>query len=185
MITISFLGLDVFVAEHVSRDHQEAIAKLLGTNLEDILFYAPESLLISNGVEQTSWHSLVRVNAPKFFEKHQEKLAKYLITALRKHVLNVSVEFYYFDTNQRVDFIDKDYPRFITESNSVTPMPVQPENKEDLYQEDIFKEVKLTKNDEEKSCCQEGFCEGEEENCSCTDGKCDCNGTCEDEHHHK
>jgi hypothetical protein len=182
MITISILGLDVFVAEHISRDSQNAVAKLLGIKPEEIMFFSSESYLFYKGVEQTSWNALVHVNAPSSAEKFQKELANFLIQALRKHVLNVSIEFNYYQPKQRVDFIDSNYPRFITESNAVTPKPINSDNEEEIFQDDIFDGIReKLEATEECSCCKDGICEGEENKCSCQDGKCECDEDCEHE----
>lgn len=120
MITISILGLDQFVTGQYSKDHTRNIADIFEISPDDLLFYAPNSYVFHNGVEQTSWNGIVRVNAPKEYKKFQDRIAKYLLTTLCDYCINIYVEFYYFDSDDSYLHISSDYPRFITEENMVS-----------------------------------------------------------------
>lgn len=118
MITIQILGLDQYVIGHYSKDSTADIANLLETKEDEINFYAPnDSLLFHKGVEQTSWNTLIYVKAPKKYEVFEEKLADYLLTTLKDFSINVEINFEYMSEGKTYEFINPDYPRFLTEKN--------------------------------------------------------------------
>lgn len=118
MITIQVLGLDQYVIGHYSKDSTADIANLLETSEDEINFYAPnDSLLFHKGVEQTSWNTLVYVKAPKKYEVFEDKLANYLITTLKDFSINLEINFEYIAEGKSYEYINSDYPRFLTEKN--------------------------------------------------------------------
>ncbi len=142
MITISILGLDQYVVGHYSGENTAKLARLFETKPENINFYAPESFLFHDGIEQTSWNTLVRVHAPVRCRKVQDLVAKYLLATLEGITIHVAVEFYYYQETDRYEKVNKDYPRFITEANMVTAEDDEEEEEEnpELYEGNIFKE---------------------------------------------
>ena len=82
MITISVIGLDQYVVGHYSKQHSKNLAALFETSEDNISFIAPDCYIFHNGVEQTSWNSIVRVTAPRQFEKLEANVAKYLLKTL-------------------------------------------------------------------------------------------------------
>lgn len=149
MITISIYGLDQYVVGHYSKDHTKNLANLLEVEEKDIVFYAPNSYVFHNGVEQTSWNTIVKVNAPEQCETLEEKVAKYIMDTLKEFSINLAVEFYYYHKHHRYEYINKEYPRFITENNVVNVE--EDESDDELCEENMF----------------EGFEEKLEEACKC------------------
>ena len=139
MITISILGLDQFVVGHYSKDHSANIANLYETSDDLINFYAPNSMVFHNGIEQTSWNALVRVSAPSKYKPLEAKVADYILDTLSQFSINVEVEFEYFEQSVHYERINTDYPRFIAESNLV--------NEDDADKDDVFDDA--TDDDEE------------------------------------
>ena len=78
MITISILGLDQYVIGHYSKRHTENIAQIFETSEDEINFYAPQSIIVHNGVEQTSWQVIVVVSAPEKYVVLEDKVAERL-----------------------------------------------------------------------------------------------------------
>lgn len=137
MITISILGLDQYVVGHYSSENGPQLAKLFETDPDNIMFYAPNSYLFHNGVEQTSWNTLVRVNAPIKYKPLQEVIAKYIISTLDGITIHVAVEFYYFKNEDSYEKINREYPRFITDDNLVYE---DEDEKEDAAEEEKSEE---------------------------------------------
>lgn len=119
MITISILGLDQYAIAYYAKNHTTKIANLYETNEDNISFYAPNSFIYHFGVEQNSWNALVRIHAPEKYNVFQEKIAKYIISTLVDVTINVAVEFYYYDSKNRYEKINSEYPHFITDANVV------------------------------------------------------------------
>jgi len=166
MITISILGLDQYVVGHYSGDNTKNLANLYEVSEDDISFYAPNCYMFHNGVEQTSWNTLVRVHAPERFKVFESKISHYLLNTLKNFSINVAVEFFYYDEHHRYEYINESYPRFLTEDNLVNVEEEELGEDEELYEGNIFEgyEDKL----------EEAYKESEE----CDDEECKCH------HHH-
>jgi hypothetical protein len=119
MITISLLGLDQYVVGHYSKDHTANLANLFETSPDDVNFYAPDAMVFHDGVEQTSWNTIVIVTAPHRCEAVEAKVADYLIQTLSEFTINLEVEFEYFEESHHYQHVNGAYPRFIKEDNLV------------------------------------------------------------------
>ncbi len=117
MITISFLGLDQFVVGHYSKEHTANLANLFECEADSLNFFAPNSMLFHEGVEQTSWNVLVIVRAPKKYQVMEEKIADYLLKTVVDFAVNVELEFEYFEQGRHYERLNPDYPRYMKESN--------------------------------------------------------------------
>ena len=82
MVTISIYGLDQYTVGHYSKNHTKNLANLLEVDEDNVSFYSPDAYVFHNGVEQTSWNAIVKVNAPEKCESNEAKVAKYLIETL-------------------------------------------------------------------------------------------------------
>jgi len=119
MITVIIYGLDQFVVGHLSKDMTSSLAKLYEVEEDEISFVAPNNMVFHNGVEQTSWNTVVHVHAPMKVSVLQDLVAKYIIATIKGVSINVAVEFYYFSQDNRFEEINHEYPRFIKEDNIV------------------------------------------------------------------
>ncbi|MCQ2772285.1 MAG: hypothetical protein MJ238_03305 [Bacilli bacterium] len=119
MITISILGLDQYVIGHFSKRHTENIAQIFETSEDEINFYAPQSIIVHNGVEQTSWQVIVVVSAPEKYVVLEDKVADYLIESLKEVAIHISVRFEYYRQENSYDWVNTDYPRYIATDNLV------------------------------------------------------------------
>lgn len=138
MITITLIGLDQYTVAHYSKDHTKNLADLFETSEENILFVATDSLTFYKGVDQPSWNSIVRVNAPTKFEAVSKTVAKYLISTLKDFSINLAVEFYFYHDHDRFEHINPDYPRFLTEDNIANVEEEELSEGEELYEGNIF-----------------------------------------------
>ncbi|MCQ2801372.1 MAG: hypothetical protein MJ222_01790 [Bacilli bacterium] len=189
MITITIYGLDQFTVGHYSREHTANLAQLFETKGENISFYSPNAYVFHNGVEQTSWNAIVKVNAPEKFEVLEEKVAKYLMETLKEFSINLSVEFYYYHSHHRYEHINKEYPRFITDDNLVN---VEESDEDELYEGNVFEgmEEKLEAAYAEKEAhecnCHGDYCDCDDDcECECEDEECECGEhECHCGHHH-
>ena len=171
MITISIYGLDQYTVGHYSKDHTKNIANLFEVDEEQICFYAPDAYVFHKGVEQTSWNTIVKINAPEYVEVNEGKVAKYIEETLKEFTINLFIEFYYYKKSRRYEHINKEYPRFIKEDNLVN---VEEDESDELFEGNIFEgfEERL----EEASKIKEKELEEEHH---CHDDDCDCSN-----HHH-
>ena len=159
MVTISIYGLDQYVVGHYSKEHTANIASLLEVDEADVVFYSPNAYVFHNGVEQTSWNTIVKVNAPEQCEKLEDKVANYIIKTLKEFSIHLVVEFSYYHKHHRYEFVNKEYPRFISEENVVNVEDEEYQEGEEIYDGNMF----------------EGFEEKyEEAHHHCDDDHCDC-----------
>ena len=138
MVTISIYGLDQYTVGHYSKEHTKNLANLLEVNEDDLSFYSPDALVFHNGVEQTSWNAIVKVNAPEACEANEAKVAKYLLETLKEFSINLQLEFYYYHRHHHYEHINKDYPRFIKEDNIVDVEDEEYQEGDELYEGNIF-----------------------------------------------
>lgn len=143
MITISLIGLDQYAVMTYSREHTKKLADLFEVKPDAINFYAPNAFFYHDGVDQTSWNTLVRVHAPNQVQILEEKVTAYLISTLMPMTINISIEFFYYDKKNRHDYLNREYPHFITEANAVVVEDEDEEIEEDdeeIYDGNVFAE---------------------------------------------
>jgi len=172
MITISIYGLDQYVVGRYSKFNTKNLASLLEVKEDDISFYAPNAYVFHNGVEQTSWNTIVKVNAPEQCESLEEKVAKYIIETIKDYTINVTVEFYYYHKHHRYEHLNAEYPHFITDDNVASVD--EDDEAEEIYMGNIFEGMqdKLDEVYEQKE--QEMKEEEDEDECCCGEGHCTC-----------
>lgn len=160
MINITLIGQDIFLAAEIDKGMLKSLAKLYEVKEEEIIVSAHESFLYHDGVEQTSYHLLVRVEASKKYGACEELVAKYLLHYLKKYAIHIRVYFVYFSEENYYEEINEDYPLYLKESNIVEedfPDSSQEEEDEEIYHGNIFEEFdKLVKEQEEKDSCVDG-----------------------------
>ena len=138
MVTISIYGLDQYVVGHYSKEHSANIASLLEVEDDDLVFYSPNAYVFHNGVEQTSWNTIVKVNAPEECEKLEDKVANYIIKTLKEFSIHLVVEFTYYHKHHRYEFVNKEYPRYISEENVVNVEDEEYQEGEEIYDGKMF-----------------------------------------------
>lgn len=147
MITLTIYGLDQYIVGRLSKDMTHNLADLYEVSEDDINFIAPANMVFHNGVEQTSWNALIRVNAPKKVMVLQEDAAHLIMEMVQGPTINVAVEFYYYSEDNRYEKINEDYPRFITDDNLVDvedydeeTQYIEGDGKDEVFTGDIFKD---------------------------------------------
>lgn len=146
MITIKVIGLDQFIVGRLSKETTKNLANLYEVSSDDINFVAPNCMIFHEGVEQTSWHVMLDIMAPKKTQVLQADIAKYLISAFKDVAINVEVIFHYYSVDDRVVSFNNEYPRYIKESNVVdfqTDDNEYEEGEEDdqIYTGNIFEDI--------------------------------------------
>ena len=170
MISIVVYGLDPYVVGHYSKDHTANLAQLFETKEENIAFVASAEYVFHKGVEQTSWQTLVKVEAPEKYEVLEDKIAKYLLKTFSEFSIHVRITFDYFHSHHEHEFVNKEYPRYIKDDNLVN---VEESDEDDeLYEGNIFEGME--KKLEEAYREPHDHCHCGEDHCDCEDGECDC-----------
>lgn len=143
MITITILGLDQYIVGRLSRELTPNLAKLYEIDEDEVNFVAPSNMVFHNGVEQTSWNVIVRVNAPMKVSVLQDEVANFISVSLKDVAINLAIEFYYYSVDNRYTRINKDYPRYIMSDNIVDFEAdfEDLEEGEEVYDEDVFEGI--------------------------------------------
>ena len=141
MIIVSLLGTDPYSAiGHTQRIHK-GLCQIYGIDEDELEFFAPESFIIHNGMEQTSYHLNIRVEAPYDCQDREETVVDYLKNAFKDLAIHIRILFSYFDPDHEYVFFDPDYPRFMTQSNVVKADIHDSEETEDMAFEAKFDTV--------------------------------------------
>ena len=146
MISLTVYGLDQFVVGKLSREMTPALADLYEVDKDEILFIATENMVFHNGVEQTSWNALVKVDAPKKVSVLQEDAARLIMNLVKGPTIHVQVVFNYFSQDNFYENLNEDYPRYIENENLVNFDEEYDENLEEgegddqIFTGDIFKD---------------------------------------------
>ncbi|MCR5333159.1 MAG: hypothetical protein K6E11_04005 [Bacilli bacterium] len=164
MITFEIIGLDQYTIGHYSKDNNKNLANLFETSEDELCFYAPNAYLFHNGVEQTSWQTLVKVFAPQKYDVFQDKIADYLLKTLKNFSINVAVEFYYYDEDNRYEYHNEEYPLYIKSENVVNVEEDELKEGEELYEGNIFENFQ---EQLEEIYQGEGVHGEEEDECDC------------------
>lgn len=116
MVFIKLYGADQFPAMDYCHVIEAALEKKvnLGT---DIAFICPDSFFVHKGQEQTSFHVLCEVLAPRSLKSKESAIAGILSESLKQLSVHSHIVFSYFDYEK--DNIDKDYPVYLTKDNMV------------------------------------------------------------------
>ncbi len=119
MIIVSLLGTDPYNAIDYTKRIHKGLTEIYGIDSNDLEFFAPASFIIHDGMEQTSYHLNVRIEAPYDLQDREEAAVNYLKDAFKDLAIHVRILFSYFDSEHEHVFFDSDYPAFMTESNVV------------------------------------------------------------------
>jgi len=154
MIIISLMGVDQYQAQSFVQDIHEQTAQAFECEPEDVLFYAPDSFLIYKGVDQTSYQLSVVVQAPCKYKVVETQAANFLIKVFSQNHVHVRVLFQYFENENEHEYINPDYPRYMTDTNMAHFEHIDDEDEHDTapYMGDAFKDYdeKVQAHEEEE-----------------------------------
>lgn len=121
MITITIFGYDALACEKLSKDTTKDICKEYKITENELLFIGVNSFICHNGQEQTSYRLDVEISAPKSFKNKvlENDVINILLPYLKEISIHQRFVFTYFDENNEYNFIDDDYPLFLTQDNMV------------------------------------------------------------------
>jgi len=163
-MNIDFLGLDMYIVAELSKEIEQKIHKLLKLPLNDIIITGSETILYHGGIDQNSWHTIVKINILDTYKDKQNELAKAIYSVIKPHTIHVKMIFEYFKSEETVTYRSDDYPLFVTEDNHVELVTPEVNPKQEIYHGNAFtphqKALESIKPSTET--CEDGLCEGEE-----------------------
>ena len=176
MITITIYGSDRYAVGDYSREITKKLANLWEIDPQEIVFLAPEMYIYHQGVEQTSYQGIIHVEAPKRYQVFESRVAKFILDTASTYMIHLSLRFCYFEEHE-YQKLHPDYPRFMSDDNSVLTSEEEYDENTEIYEGDIFE------NFEEKWEEKQKQHHHDDEDCCCghhhEDGEC-CHG-----HHHE
>lgn len=139
MIIVSLLGTDPYEAISKTKVLHEGLCKVYGIKDEELEFFAPQSFIIHDGMEQTSYHLNVRVEAPYTEQDKEEEAVSFLKDAFKDMAVHLRILFTYFDPEHEHVLLDPDYPPYMSEKN-VVKAEQHPEDEDEWTQEEEYEE---------------------------------------------
>ncbi len=119
MVTVSILGMDYYEAIAKTKLLHKKLVEVYGIQDDELEFFAPESFIIHDGFEQTSFRLNIQVEAPYDDEDKEEEVKDILFDALKDTAIHIRVVFRYYDPEHEYIHIDDSYPKYMSESNTV------------------------------------------------------------------
>ena len=119
MITVSLLGMDYYLAIEATAKLHNALLSIYRIKDEDLIFFAPDSFLIHDGIEQTSFRLNIKVEAPIGYEDKEREVRDFLFSAMKEYAIHILILFTYFEPEHEYLQIDETYPEYMTDKNMV------------------------------------------------------------------
>lgn len=119
MIAVSLLGMDSYEAIKLSKKMHAKLVNAYSCRDEDLVFFAPDSFIIHDGVEQTSFRLNITVEAPVEYENKEREVRDIIFESLKDIAVHYRLLFTYFETEHEYVQIDDTYPEYMTEENMV------------------------------------------------------------------
>lgn len=119
MITVSILGMDYYEAITRTKSLHKRLVGLYEIDDNELEFFAPESFIIHDGFEQTSFRLNVKVEAPYDYADKEEEIKDAIFEELKDVAIHIRVLFSYFEPEHEYMHIDEDYPLYMSEKNTV------------------------------------------------------------------
>lgn len=142
MILIEFIGLDQYLVGDLSKILTKPLANVFETSPDEINFYAPNAQIYHEGIEQTSWYSVVRVFLPEKYHPFEEQAAKILIEEVKHLIINIRIEFHYFNEHHTYFHRNEEFPLFMKDNIQVEiedEAMLEEENDDDeIYEGNVF-----------------------------------------------
>lgn len=163
-MNIDFYGLDMYIVSELSVDIEKKLASLLKIKIEDIIISATEATLFHQGVDQNAWNTVIKIKLLKSLQPLQTDIANTIYKVIKAHTIHVNMIFEYIEQFHEVLFISSDYPRFVTEQNEVDLVAADVGPNTDIFNGNAFApHQKAIEKLESQAECEDGICEGEEE----------------------
>lgn len=155
MFIITLKGSDVYLAGEIEKNLTPKISKLCRINENEIILHAVDGFIYHDGIEQTSYNLIVKIECSRELEKFENELVKLFFEVLKNYSVHTRIYFDYFTERKVYENINKDYPLFINSTNMVdveTDKFDEIDENVEIYDGNIFKDYEniLPVDDEKK-----------------------------------
>lgn len=114
MVIIKVFGIDPYMLDKVSTDLTTKLAELYEIKKDEISFVATEGLFLHEGIDQSSYNIFIEVVAPSVLHDLEEDAFKIITNYMKIVVINIECVFNYFDIHHHHEYLNEEYPRFLT-----------------------------------------------------------------------
>jgi hypothetical protein len=136
MIIVSLLGMDSYEAIETTKKLHALLVKAYGVKDEELEFFAPESFIIHDGVEQTNYRLNLRIEAPEAYQGKEKEVKDLIFDALRDVAVQFRILFVYFKPEHEYLHIDESYPIYMTDKNTVKVGNGEEKEEKENYEEE-------------------------------------------------
>lgn len=139
MIILTLKGADVYLAGEIERAIIPGLSKIYRVSENELIVHATDGYLYHDGMDQTSFNLLVKVECAEKYENFENDSANYILKVMSNYAVHTRVYFTYFKNDSMYERINEEYPLFVNSSNVVD---FEQENEADVevYDGNIFEE---------------------------------------------
>lgn len=119
MIIVSLLGMDYYYAIEITKKMHSRLVEAYNCKDEDLNFFAPDSFLIHDGIEQTSFRLNITVEAPFEYQDKEETIKDIIFDSLKDVAVHFRLLFKYFEPEHEYFKLDDTYPEYMKDNNMV------------------------------------------------------------------
>lgn len=137
MIIVSILGMDYYEAIEKTEGLHTKLAEAYRIPDNQLEFFAPQSFIIHDGIEQTSFRLNIKIEAPVGTKDKEAEVRNILFDHFKNTAIHMRVLFTYFEPEHEYLKIDDEYPKYMTPSNVVRAERQHQEEEEESAQEEF------------------------------------------------
>lgn len=137
MIIVSILGMDYYEAIEKTEGLHTKLSEAYHIPDNQLEFFAPQSFIIHDGIEQTSFRLNIKIEAPIGTEDKEAEVRDILFDHFKNTAIHMRVLFTYFDPDREYLKIDDEYPEYMTPNNVVKAERQHQEEEEESAQEEF------------------------------------------------
>lgn len=134
MIIVSILGMDYYEAIEKTERLHDKLAQCYGVKKTELEFFAPQSFIIHDGIEQTTFRLNINIEAPEGYEDREREATEIIFEHFRNTAIHMRVRFNYFNPEHEYVKLDEEYPEYMTPSNMIKAEREEKYEEQDAYE---------------------------------------------------
>lgn len=167
MITFTFYGGNDYSVESFSKEASGPIAQIYKISEDELFFISVFSEITNKGSDQSSYRTIVKVEADRKYEPLEQAIFEYLKETLKVYTIHFDVQFVYNDSSNTYHYLNESYPEFLDGEDNVydddeyddedEDYNEDSDENEDVYTGDIFKGHEDELDELERKALDKGF----------------------------
>lgn len=139
MIIVTLKGADVYLANEIERALLPTLSKAYSVEEDEIILHAVDGYLYHDGMDQTSFNLIVKVEAEEKYMLNEKESAKSILEAMKNYAIHTRLYYAYFKKENYYENINEEYPLFINSKN-VASFENEEESNVEVYDGNIFED---------------------------------------------